>query len=279
VSRATHFAAFAAGVVVASCIGAMAVPKDTARFRTLDAFAQTLATIQSSYVDPTDERQLIYDAERGMLHNLDPHSTFLPPNRYQKMRQDTEGEFGGVGLVLGPGVIDDARPSVPPYPTVDDVIPHSPADTAGIQVDDRVVAVDGEVTAEPNHEIREAGAWEAKMRGASGTRVTLSILRVGWHDPRAFTIVRSQVKQPSVRFKVLEPHLGYLAIARFSEATSIDVANALGELKKASALDVLVLDLRDDPGGLVDQAVATADLFLDDGTIVTIRGRGGKSEG
>ena len=278
-SRASHAAAFVAGAVAATAIAAYAVPRpDVARFKVLDAFAQTLATIQSSYVDPTDEKQLIYDAARGMLHNLDPHSTFLPPSRYQRMRQDTEGEFGGVGLVLGPGTIDEARPSVPPYPTVDDVIAHSPADVAGLQVDDRIVAIDGEITAEPNHELREAGAWEAKLRGSSGTRVTLSVLRVGWHDPHAFPIIRAQVKQPSVSHKVLEPRIGYLAIARFAEATSIDVANALAELRRDNALDALVLDLRDDPGGLVDQAVATADLFLDGGTIVTIRGRRGATE-
>src|SRR5580692_3460570 len=138
-SRASHVAAFAAGVAVAVAVAALAAPRaDVERFKTLDTFAQTLATIEASYVDPTDEKQLIYDAARGMLHNLDPHSTFLPPSRYQKMRQDTEGEFGGVGLTLGPGFVDDARPGVPPYTTVDDVVPHSPADVAGVQVDDRI---------------------------------------------------------------------------------------------------------------------------------------------
>jgi carboxyl-terminal processing protease len=278
-SRASHVAAFAAGAAVAVAVAAIAAPRaDVERFKTLDTFAQTLATIEASYVDPTDEKQLIYDAARGMLHNLDPHSTFLPPSRYQKMRQDTEGEFGGVGLTLGPGVIDDARPSVPPYTTVDDVVPRSPADVAGVQVDDRIVSIDGEPTAEVGHEMKEASAWEAKLRGPSGTRVTLAILRVGWREPRAFAIVRAQVKQPSVRHKLLEPGIGYIAIARFAEATSSDVTAALGELRRQGALGVLVLDLRGDPGGLVDQAVATADLFLDDGVIVTTRGKHGTTD-
>jgi len=277
-SRASHLAAAAAGAILATAVGAFAVPKDVERFRTFDGFAQALALVETNYVDPVNETNLVRDATRGMLHNLDVHSTYLPPTRYQKVRQDTEGEFGGVGLVLAPGFIDDARPSVPPYPVVDEVVPNSPAAVAGVQEDDRIVSIDGAPTAEPGHEIKEAGVWEAKMRGPSGTRVTVAVLRVGWKDPRALTIVRAQVKQPSVHWKVLEPHIGYLQISKFAEATNADVASALAELKKQDALGSLVLDLRDDPGGLVDQAILVADQFLDDGTIVTIRGRQGSVE-
>lgn len=116
------------------------------------------------------------------------------------------------------------------------------------------------------------------MRGASGTRVTVAVLRAGWKDPRPFVLVRAQVKLPSVRHRVLERGIGYLAIARFAEATSTDTAAALAQLRAQNALEVLVLDLRNDPGGLVDQAIAVADLFLDSGTIVTIRGRQGTVE-
>src|SRR4051812_39337173 len=269
-SRVSNVAAFAAGAVFASAAFAWAVPKDTTRFRTFDAFAQSLSLIEANYVDPVDEQALLRDAQRGMLHNLDVHSTFLPPNRYQKVRQDTEGEFGGVGVVLAPGFLDDARPSVPPYPIVDELVTGSPAEVPGIQIDDRVTTIDGAATAEVGKELREAGAWEAKLRGATGTRVTLGIIRVGWKDPKTFTIVRAQVKQPTVHSKMIEKGVGYLAITRFSEATSTDVAAALSDLRHKEALGVLVLDLRDDPGGLVDQAVLVADQFLDDGTIVTI---------
>lgn len=277
-SRATHIAAFAAGAVVATAIAARAVPRDVSRFKTLDAFAQALATVQQSYVDPVDEKRLIYDAARGMLHNLDQYSTFLPPNRYRHLRQDTEGEFGGVGITLMPGTIDDARPGMPPYPSIEAIVPRSPADMAGLQLDDRVVAVNGAPTAESSRETANAGTWEAKMRGASGTRVTLSVVRAGWKDPRAFTLIRAQVKLPTVRHKVLDKGLGYLQITRFSEATSSDTAAALAQLRQQKALDFLILDLRNDPGGLVDQSIATADLFLDAGTIVSIRGRGGAVE-
>jgi len=278
VSRASHVATFVAGVIVATATLAVAVPKDTTRFKTFDAFAQSLALVENNYVDPVDEQAVLRDAMRGMLHNLDVHSTYLPPNRYQKVRQDTEGEFGGIGVVLAPGFIDDARPSVPPYPIIDELAPGSPAEVAGLQIDDRVVAIDGKPTAEVGKELKEAGAWEAKLRGSSGTRISIAVLRVGWKDPKSFTLVRQQVKQATVHDRVLEGRIGYLQISRFAEATSADVAAALADLHKHDALGVLVLDLRGDPGGLVDQAVLVADQFLDDGTIVTIRGRKGSVE-
>jgi carboxyl-terminal processing protease len=265
-------------MVIAATTFAVAVPKDAARFRAFDAFAQSLAVIENNYVDNVDEQALLRDAMRGMLHNLDVHSTYLPPKRYEKIRQDTEGEFGSVGVILAPGFLDDARPSVPPYPIVDEILAGSPAAVAGVQVDDRVVSIDGAPTAEKGKELREAGAWEAKLRGPSGTRVTVGILRVGWKDPRAFTLVRAQVKQQSVAWKVLEPRIGYLQISRFVEATATDVTAALTQLKAQNALGHLILDLRDDPGGIVDQAILVADQFLDSGTIVTIRGRQGSIE-
>jgi carboxyl-terminal processing protease len=279
VSRASHAAAFVAGAVAATAIAARAVPRaDVARFKTIDAFAQALATVEANYVDATNEKKLLYDATRGMLHNLDPHSTFLPPSRYQHLRQDTEGEFGGVGVTLAPGEVDDARPSVPPYPTIDEIVRGSPADVAGLQLDDSVVAIDGEVTAVSGHEKRDAGAWETRLRGASGTRVTISVLRTGWRDPRPFVIVRAQVKQPTVRHDVIDKGIGYLAITRFSEATGADAIAALTKLRHDNALGVLVLDLRNDPGGLVDPAIAVTDQFLDAGTIVAIHGRHGSVE-
>lgn len=277
-SRATHAATFFAGAAVACAVGAQAVPRDIARFKTLDAFAQALATVQQSYVDPVDEKQLVYDATRGMLHNLDQYSTFLPPNRYKNLRQDTEGEFGGVGITLAPGTIDDTRPGMPPYPTIEGIVERSPADMAGLQLDDRVVSIDAAPTAENGKELANATTWEARLRGASGTRTTITVLRAGWKEARPFTLVRAQVKQPSVSHRVLEPRIGYLAIKRFAEATSADTAAGLAQLKQGGALDVLVLDLRGNPGGLVDQSIAVADLFLDSGTIVTIRGRKGSVE-
>lgn len=284
-------------MTVASAIAAWGVPpRDVARFKTLDAFAQALSTVQTSYVDPTDEKQLIYNAARGMLHNLDQYSTFLPPSRYKNLRQDTEGEFGGVGITLSPGTLDDTGrgvgssanpapgrssgigPGMPPFPTIETVVPRSPADLAGLLPDDRVVSIGGQATAEAGKELANATAWEGKLRGASGTRITINVVRAGWKESRPFTLVRAQVKLPTVAHRVIEPRIGYLQISRFAEATSADTADALGKLGKQNALGALVLDLRGDPGGLVDQSIAVADLFLDAGTIVTIRGRQGTVE-
>jgi len=275
-SRASHASTFLAGAIIAGCFAAQAVPpNDVTRFKTLDTFAQALATAQTSYVDPLDEKTLIYNATRGMLHNLDQYSTFLPPKRYKNLRQDTEGEFGSIGVLLAPGMTDDARPNFPPYPTIDEIVPGSPGDMAGLQLDDRVVSIDGQATAEPGKELANSTTWEQKLRGASGTRVNLAIVRAGWKDPKPFNVVRAQIKQPSVSQRVIEKGIGYLAISRFSEATSSDTSAALAKLRGTA---VLVLDLRGDPGGLVDQAISVADLFLDAGTIVTIRGRQGKVE-
>jgi carboxyl-terminal processing protease len=275
VPGASHVAAFCAGAILATAVASQAVPRDMSRFKALDSFAQALSTVQTSYVDPVDEKKLLYDAARGMLHNLDPHSTFLPPTRYQQLRQDTEGEYGSVGLVLYPGEIDEARPRIPPYPGIDEVQEGSPAEVAGLQVDDKVTSINGSPTAEAGKELEDAGAAERKLRGASGTRVTIGVIRAGWKEPRTFTLIRAQIKQPSVKYRVLEKGIGYLAITRFSEATSADAAAALAQLKQQGALESLVLDLRNDPGGLVDQSILVADQFLDGGTIVQIRGRNG----
>jgi carboxyl-terminal processing protease len=281
VSRASHLAAFAAGAVVATAIGASAVPRErptTVRYRTLDTFAQALAYVANNYVDQVEEEKLLHDATRGLIAGLDQHSAFLSAKRYQRLRQDTEGEFGGVGLTLGPGITDDNDPRSRPWPFVDDVVPGSPADAAGIQIDDRIVAIDGEETTEPGKEKKEAGAWEVRLRGASGTRVQVMIMRHGWTEPRELSLVRAQVKVPSVEKLAVEKGVGYVAISRFQEATNADTLAALKALEATGNLKGLVLDLRGDPGGLLDQAVLVADLFLEAGTIVTMRGRQGEVE-
>jgi carboxyl-terminal processing protease len=277
-SRASHLASFAAGALVAGTIGAVVAQPKTDRYAALDTFAQALAYVANDYVDPVDETRLVHDATRGLLSSLDRHSQYFSPRRYQKLRQDTEGEYASVGLVLGPGQADDQHPERQPWPFVDDVIEGSPAAKAGIEVEDRLVAVEGEQTAAGGKELREAGAWEAKLRGATGTRVKVTILRDGWTAPKDFSLVREQIKVPSVSVEPVEPGIGYIAIRRFQEATGADTEAALASLQKTGNLKAVILDLRGDPGGLLDQAVKIADDFLEDGTIVTIRGRRGSVE-
>jgi C-terminal processing protease CtpA/Prc len=252
VSARAQAAAFVAGAVTATAVGALALPPRSAdRYRTLDTFAQTLAYVANNYVDQTDERRLLHGAARGLVGTLDQHSAFLPPDRYRRLRQDTEGEFGGVGLTLGPGMTDGAITE--PWPFVDEVVAGSPAEAAGLAVDDRVVAIGGEPTTAGGKERKDAGAWEAALRGASGTRLAVTIFRPGWPRPREFSLVRAQVKMPSVERLGVEAGIGYVAVGRFAESTAADVGAALTALRGGGHLGALILDLRTNPGGLLDQ--------------------------
>lgn len=272
-SRATHAAAFAAGCAIAAAVSVAAKPRraEAVRYQSLDTFAQTLSYVSQQYVTPVPERQLLYAAARGMVQSLDAYSAFFSPTEYRRLREDTDGEFGGVGLALGPGGPDDAMPHALPWPIVDEVVPGSPAAVAGIAIDDRVVTVDG--TATIGDDAKDERYWDEKLRGSPGSRVTVQVTRPGWPTPRSFELVRAQVKVPSVSAEPLAPGIGYLAIRRFQEATGADAADALRGLIAAKAGEVILLDLRTDSGGLIDQAMAVADEFLDDGLIVTIRGR------
>lgn len=275
-SRARLAAAFFAGAVVATALWsaadpAPAAPSPSTRYRALDTFAHALSLIQSSYVDPVDERELLFDAIAGMASQLDVHSAFLRPQRYQRLQEDTEGEFGDVGIVLGEGSIDPADPRRPPWPVVLEVAPNSPAATAGVQIDDLLVAINGAATAERGKVLAGAALSQTRLRGASGTRVAVAVTRVGWRRPKQLELVRAQLRVATVRQRT-SGDVGVLTITRFSESTAADVRAALASLER-DKVRALVLDLRGNPGGIVDQAVAVADLFLERGTIVTVRER------
>ncbi len=276
-SRASHAAVFVAGAAVAVAVGAVAAPRpkrpEAARYRTLDTFAQALSYASRQFVEPVEERKLLYAAARGMLTSLDAYSAFFTPTEYKRLREDTDGEFPGVGLVLGPGMADDAMPQAKAWPIVDEVIAGSPAASAGLAAADRLLTIDGVATVEPDGSgLHDERYWDARLRGATGTRVTVEYLRAG-QRPQTVDLVRAQIKVPSVTWESLSPRIGYLSIRRFQEATASDVATALGGLNSARASDVIIIDLRTDSGGLLEQAIAVADHFLDKGRIVTIRGR------
>jgi carboxyl-terminal processing protease len=267
--------------VFATSIGTQAVPNKKSRstsdrYKTLDTFAQALSYISNNYVDKVDERKMIYGAVKGMVERLDNHSSFLPPNRYERLRQDTEGEFGGVGLSLGEGPDDEASAN---YPIVEEVVGGSPADRAGVLVGDRVRKIDGKATAGPKVK-KKARAWHTVLRGRSGTRVKVEVAASGG-KVRTLTLVREQVKVPTVVSFVLDAkkRLGYIAVRKFQEATASDVSDALVSLDESmGSIKALVLDLRNNPGGLLDQAIKVCDLFLSKGTIVTIKGRRGTAD-
>ncbi|MEM9492972.1 MAG: S41 family peptidase, partial [Myxococcota bacterium] len=269
----THLAAFAAGAIFATAVLAHAIPsassKNSRRYRSLDTFAQALSYITNSYVDRIDERKLMYGAVRGMVDRLDEHSAFYSPNRYRRLRQDTAGEFGGVGVTLDSSINAQGKLA----PIIDTIIANSPAARAGLAEGDQIVAVDGKPTASDDTD-GSIERWRSRLRGLAGSRVTLSVMRPSWSAAREYTLLREQVKVPTVEWLAVESGIGYIAIKKFQEATTTDVRAALTVLAQ-DPLDVVILDLRGNPGGILEQSVQVADLFLDRGVIVTIRGRRG----
>lgn len=273
-SLASHLLVFLVGVGVATATLAQAVPGTQARtalqrYRTLDSFAQALAHIVGGHVDTVNERQLMYGAISGMVSKLDTHSAFYTPKQYTRLRQDTEGEFGGVGLQLA-----DPQEGVL-YPIIESVIPESPAQRAGLQEGDGVVEIAGEATVADGSARAVAKAWHSRLRGATGTRLALTVIRQGWKVPRKFTLVRERVAVPSVETKRYGK-VAYIAIRRFREATTRDLLAALDEQLQTPDTR-LILDLRGNPGGLLDKGISVADAFLGTGTIVSVVSRGGRN--
>ena len=204
-----------------------------------------------------------YAAINGMLETLDPHSTLLPPQNYQEMQTKTGGQFGGLGIVISTreGQL-----------TVMSPIPDTPAAKKGIKARDSIVRIGEESTV--NMDINEAVGL---LRGEPGTKVDLWILRKGWDEPKKFTVERAIIKIESVTSQALDDKVGYLRIKDFQANTFSDTKRHLQDLKKQmGGLQGLVLDLRGNPGGLLDQSIKISDLFLEDGTVVSTVGQGNK---
>ena len=241
--------------------------RDDERWRALDVFAQVLAHVENQYVDEVPERELVYGAVDGLLARLDPHSAFLRPEVYRAMREETAGEFEGVGIELS--ARDGELVVVAP-------VADSPGERAGIRPGDRIVEIDGAPA-------RSLGAQEAsrRMKGPAGTTVRLTILREGSTRPLVLALVRDRVRTQSVDWHVVDRERGiaYVRIRLFQERTDRALKKALdgARAELSGELRGLVLDLRSDPGGLLDQAVKVADRFLDDGIIVSTETRGGRS--
>ncbi len=242
-------------------------PNDKTYYEYLRTFSDVIELVKKNYVEEVNDKEIIYSAIKGMLESLDPHSSFLPPEMYKEMQTDTKGEFGGIGIEIS---IKDG------FPIVITPIEDTPAFKEGIKAGDHIVKIDNKPT--KNMNLMDV----VKMiRGQKGKPVTLTIVREGVPGMKDYTVVRDIIQVKSVKYKMLDNDYGYIRIVQFQEKTSRDLDNAFKELEKMNKdkeLKGLILDLRNDPGGLLEQAVEVSDKFLSDGVIVSIEGRGEKGK-
>lgn len=230
------------------------------RYSELQLFSKVLNMVQQYYVEEVDSKKLIYGALKGMLRELDPHTNFLPPEIMKDFETETSGEFGGLGIEISVqnGILTIISP-----------IEDTPAWEAGIKSGDKIIAVDGKST--KGLSLVEASQF---MRGKKGSKTTLTVAREGVEEPFDITITRASVKIKSVKPTDFEDGYLYVKVTSFIENTSRDLEKALlEEAKKYGNIKGIILDLRRNPGGLLDQAIKVSDLFLEDGIIVSTRGR------
>jgi len=233
---------------------------DETIYQNLKLFSDVLNLVQENYVEEVESERLIYGAISGMLRELDPHSSFLRPEDYKELQIETRGKFGGIGIEIT--IRDNVLTVVAP-------LEGTPADRAGIEANDQIVRIDDEPT-------QDMTLMEAvqKMRGPKGTDVKLTILREGERKPLELTLTRDTIVIQSVRSRLLDKGYGYVRISSFQTGTIRDLQKTLAKLEREeSPLQGLVLDLRNNPGGLLDQAVEVSDEFLDKGLIVYTDGR------
>lgn len=253
-------AGFAAGLALLP-LAYGAVDGDVASaYHELDRFGEAFSVARSHYAVTTDDRQMVEGAIGGMMSSLDPHSSYFDPKTFADMQVKTEGQYGGVGLVISAegGPIKVISP-------IDD----TPAARAGVKAGDNILAIDGQGLAG-----KSLDQVQAKLRGAPGTKVVLTILRSGGKDSFDVNLVRAAIEVEAVRFH-REGDVGYIRIPAFNERTDQGVQTAVRELKKQIGAGIrgYIIDLRDDGGGVLDAAIGVSDDFLDGGEIVSTHGR------
>ncbi|MGH8481238.1 MAG: S41 family peptidase [Nevskiaceae bacterium] len=235
---------------------------ETLPLRDMQTFVEILNRVKTDYVEPVSDDTLLEDAMRGMLAGLDPHSSYLNKEEFAEINVQTSGRFGGLGIEVQAfnGFVRVIAP-------IDD----TPAARAGIQTGDLIIKID-------EAPVKGLTLTEAvkKMRGEPGTLIVLTVLREGSADPLTFEMKRDIINVSSVRSRMLEPGIAYLRVTTFSSSTGKGLAEEFGKLRKAAPggkLKGMVLDLRNNPGGVLNAAVEVSDAFLDKGTIVSIKGR------
>jgi carboxyl-terminal processing protease len=247
--------------------------KTSPDYKELKLFRQVMEIVRKNYVKEVTDKELIQGAVSGMLQSLDPHSSYLTEEMFKELQVETKGEFGGLGIeiTIDGGILTVVSP-----------IEDTPAFKAGIKPGDKIIKIDGEQT--KNITLHKA---VQQMRGPKGTKVTLTVLREGFKKLKDFTITRDLIHVHSVKKEALEPGYGYVKIVSFQETTDTDLMAAIKDLenneiikgsdkktkKDDERLKGIILDLRNDPGGLLDQAVKVSNFFVDKGLIVYTDGR------
>jgi carboxyl-terminal processing protease len=230
-------------------------------YEKLRVFSDVLSIVQKNYVEETKPEDLIYGAINGMLRTLDPHSSFMRPDLYKELQVETKGSFGGIGIeiTIRKGILTIVSP-----------IEDTPAFKAGLKSGDKIIRIEEEST--ENMTLLDA---VKRMRGPAGDKVTISIMRKGFTEPKDFTLTREIIRIKSVKHKLLEENtIGYIRLSQFQENTGEEFNKALDTLEQGdNPLIGLVLDLRNNPGGLLDQAVKVCDTFIEEGLIVYTQGR------
>src|SRR5215475_13829723 len=245
-----------AAVLVSLCAGvvmAKRLPAQGGVYEQLKVFTEALSYVESNYVDEVESEKVIQGAIRGMLKTLDPHSSYMPPDVYREMQVETEGRFGGLGIEIT--MRDDVLTVVSP-------IEGTPAFRAGIQPGDQIIKVDGEST-------KDMSLVDAvkKLRGPEGSAVTIAIFRQGFTEPKDFTLSRAVIQIKSVRWTKLKDDIGYIKLRSFHKTTEEELEEALRDLGEQQ-IKMLVLDLRNNPGGLLEQAIAVSNVFLEGGKLI-----------
>ncbi len=230
-----------------------------ATYRQLEIFANVLSILQENYIDDIDADETIDGAISGMLLSLDPHSSYLTAEDFSDLQDETQGKFSGIGIevTIRDGILTIISP-----------IEGTPADFAGLKAKDLIVKINGNPTKDmPSREAVK------QLRGPKGSEVTISIYRDGWQELKAYTIVRDTISLHSVTGLFLESGFAYIRITNFQAQSTKDVKKLLTELEQKEHIKGLILDLRNNPGGLLDQAISISDIFLEEGLVVYTKGR------
>src|SRR5438105_10909027 len=243
-------------VVLTLSLGGTVASKGTdgsATYEQLRLFTEVLSIVQNQYVDEVPPKDLIYNAIKGTLRGLDPHSSFLDPDSDREMQVETSGSFGGLGIEIT--LKDDILTVVAP-------IDGTPAYRAGLHTGDRIIKIDGLAT----KDMQLADAVK-RMRGKPGTKVVITIVREGWAEPKDIDLVREQIRVQSVKSVEIGDGIEYLKLRQFQEQSPHDMDTALDKFSK-DGMKALILDLRNNPGGLLTAAVEVSEKFIDDGKLV-----------